>query len=83
MKRIFLVMAAALLAVGLSSFTKSERLDSFLYLDDSSQWQQVPTYIDVPTVCPADVYRQCQLVIDGQLRYIYDGNHVPWMTKFN
>lgn len=75
MKKFFSVLIAAILAVGFSAFTPAKTVDTYLYQDDLGDWQQVPSNIDVPTVCPAGAATQCQIFINGSTRPIFKADH--------
>jgi hypothetical protein len=79
MKRMYLVVTAALIAVSLSAFTSKNVDPPYLYLDDFEEWTEVPTGIDVPTVCPPSNVKQCKIQIAGQLRDIFHSDQSPYM----
>lgn len=81
MKRMYLVIVAAVMAVGFSAFTSKSVGPPYLYQNDLSEWVQVPTGIDVPTVCPASNVKQCKIQIDSQLRDIFHSDHTPYMRN--
>ncbi|HMR92947.1 MAG TPA: hypothetical protein PKC69_11550 [Chitinophagaceae bacterium] len=81
MKKMFLILTAAAMAVAFSAFIKVKEQDGFLYKDAGDEWQEVPSHINVPALCPPANVRQCQILIDDQLRDIYNADESPYMRN--
>ncbi|MBN8686112.1 MAG: hypothetical protein J0M10_03805 [Chitinophagales bacterium] len=80
MKKMYLVLAAVLLAVSFSAFTEIKKAPAgdFKY-DDGSGMVDVPSTVDVNTLCPAGNQHDCVIEINGEDELIYlNGNVYRW-----
>ncbi len=65
MKKMMLVMIAAVMAVGFSAFTPEKKVKTDYYYLDGATW------VTVTSVCPSGTVKQCEMYINGANRLIY------------
>lgn len=76
MKKMYLVLAAVVIAVSFSAFTTIEKAPAGQYkYDDGSGLVDVPPEINVDFFCPSGNQRDCEISIEGEMELIYlNGN---------
>lgn len=75
MKKMYLVLAAVLLAVSFSAFTEIKKapVGDFKY-NDGTGLVDVPSTIEVEALCPSGNQHDCMIEINGVEEQIYNPN---------